>query len=150
MNQKEENQVLYQIKSFDRLVCKHMMKIAWVDGNVEGQAYYGWILDYLKREQDKPIYQKDIEKKFQIGKSTVAGIIKGMEAKQYIVRNAVEGDARLKQVCITEQGEQYLIEIQKNFEQLEQTIKKDISVEELQQFMHTIEKMKANIADAIR
>ena len=64
----------------------------------------GWIMRYLYENRKKDIFQKDIEKFFSIGRSTVTNIIQILEKKGYVRRESVEYDARLKKVILTEQG----------------------------------------------
>ena len=60
---------------------------------------HGRILGYLYWSRPKDVYQKDIEEHFNITRSSVAGIVKLMEQKGYILRQSVQGDARLKKLC---------------------------------------------------
>lgn len=54
---------------------------------------HGRILGYLYWSRPKDVYQKDIEEHFNITRSSVAGIVKLMEQKGYILRQSVQGDA---------------------------------------------------------
>lgn len=64
----------------------------------------GWILNYLARNVDHDVYQKDIEEHFSVTRSTVSKVVKLMEEKGLIQRLPVPGDARLKKLVLTEQG----------------------------------------------
>ncbi len=65
---------------------------------------HGWILSYLYKCADHPVYQRDIEREFSITRSTVTNILQLMEKKGYIERQSVPQDARLKQLVLTEKG----------------------------------------------
>ena len=47
----------------------------------EVTVMHGWILAYLEDNREREIYQKDIEGKFGINRSTVTNIVKLMEKK---------------------------------------------------------------------
>ena len=66
--------------------------------------YNGWIIGYLYRHRDEPVFQRDIEREFSITRSTVTNILQLMERKGYIQRLSVPQDARLKQLVLTEEG----------------------------------------------
>ena len=67
---------------------------------------HGWIMEYLYRNSDTPVFQRDIEREFSITRSTVTNILQLMERKGYIARQSVAQDARLKQLVLTEKGRQ--------------------------------------------
>ena len=64
----------------------------------------GWILTYLSYHSDRDIYQKDIENDFCIRPSSVSKVIRLMETKGLIRREAVPSDARLKKLVLTPDG----------------------------------------------
>lgn len=64
----------------------------------------GWLITYLYENRDKPIFQRDIEKQFNIRRSSVTGLIQLMERNGLLVRTSMPGDARLKRLVLTEQG----------------------------------------------
>ena len=68
---------------------------------------HGWIMEYLYRTSDTPVFQRDIEREFSITRSTVTNILQLMERKGYIARQSVAQDARLKQLVLTEKGRQF-------------------------------------------
>lgn len=64
----------------------------------------GWILGYLAEHEDEDVYQKDIEEKFCVTRSTVSKVLKGMESKGLLRRESVSSDARLKRLVLTEEA----------------------------------------------
>ena len=64
------------------------------------------ILVWLTAQGEAEICQRDIEEAFAIRRSTVSRILRLMEEKGLIVREAVASDARLKRVRLTEQARQ--------------------------------------------
>ena len=107
----------------------------------------GWIIRYLYENRDRDIFQKDIEKRLSIGRSTVTNTIQLMEKKGYIRRDAVESDARLKKVVLTEQGIELHNSMRKVSKELDARTLKGISDEELRTFFEVIEKLEKNLCE---
>lgn len=104
----------------------------------------GWILSFLYENRDKDIFQKDIEQKFSIRRSTVSGIISLMEKKGFITRESVAHDARLKKLKITPKAEEMHQLMLQNLAATEESLKRGISEEELHIFFGVLEKIRKN------
>ena len=87
-----------RIKFLYHAFNRKFMEIARANGVEELTSMHGRILGYLYWSRPKDVYQKDIEEHFNITRSSVAGIVKLMEQKGYILRQSVQGDARLKKL----------------------------------------------------
>lgn len=59
-------------------------------------ASNGYIISYLCENEDKNIFQRDIEREFDLSRSTVSTILKELEKEGLIERKSVIIDARLK------------------------------------------------------
>ena len=70
------------------------------------------ILVYLFMNENKEIYQKDIEKHFELTNPTVNGIINRLELKKLVYRQKDEFDKRLTLIKLTENG----LQMKKNME----------------------------------
>lgn len=66
----------------------------------------GMVLGDLVRaeRQGRDVYQRDIEQWFNIRRSSVTAMLQGLEQDGFITRCAVEKDARLKRLVVTEKG----------------------------------------------
>ena len=84
---------------------------------------HGWIIRYLYENREQDIFQKDIEQRFAVGRSTVTNLLQLMEKKGFIRRESVKQDARLKKVILTEKG----IESQESFEDIVEHIEEELS-----------------------
>ena len=81
------------------------------------------IIDYLSRlEKNQNIFQKDIEKEFNIRRATATSALKLMEEKSLIVRLSVKNDARLKKVILTPKAKKLSEQINNYFDQSEKII----------------------------
>ncbi|WP_288530017.1 MarR family winged helix-turn-helix transcriptional regulator [uncultured Secundilactobacillus sp.] len=59
------------------------------------------IIDFLSRNSEKQLIQRDIEREFNVQRSTMTMILQRMEKKALIQRVSVPQDARQKQVILT-------------------------------------------------
>ena len=84
---------------------------------------HGWIIRYLYENREQDIFQKDIEQRFAVGRSTVTNLIQLMEKKGFVKRESVKQDARLKKVILTEKG----IASQESFEDIVEHIEEELS-----------------------
>ena len=91
------------------------------------------------------VYAKDIESRFNMRRATVAEILSLMEKNGLIERKARSEDARLKEIRLTNKSLEIKNSIEKAIKKVEKDLKKGLSEEELQDFMHIIEKMSKNL-----
>jgi DNA-binding MarR family transcriptional regulator len=80
--QELDNKVGYMIHKVDMGVKKILDATLKEAGYDEATLMHGWILKYLHDNSDRDIYQRDIEKQFGIGRSTVTTIIQLMEKRE--------------------------------------------------------------------
>ncbi|MCI9440737.1 MAG: winged helix-turn-helix transcriptional regulator [Ruminococcus sp.] len=146
---KDEENINNQV-GFEIHRTAHMMSRR-LEGNVKDRGIdevtltHGWIIRFLYENRDKDIYQKDIEKYFLVGRSTVAGSIKLMEKKGLVRREFVECDARLKKVLLTEKGIHAHETIEAMIEELNSGLLEGIGQKETEIFLKVIRKIKENI-----
>lgn len=93
-----------QLRCTDNLVFRRLNEIAREMGVEDITAMHGWILHYLYDNRGRDIYQRDIERHFSVTRSTTTNILQLMEKKQYITRESVPQDARLKKLELTPAG----------------------------------------------
>ena len=80
-----------------------------------------WVIRYLHDHKGQEICQRDLERDFNITRSTVTGILQLMEKKGYILRVSVPTDARLKQILLTNQGEDLYYEFRDHIQTMGKT-----------------------------
>ena len=115
------------------------------EGYDEVTMMHGWILKYLYDNREKEIYQRDIEKQFGIGRSTVTTIIQLMEKRDLVCRQSVEHDARLKKVMLTEKGYRHNELVEKNIHRMHGLALAGLSEEEKTEFLRISEKIGSNL-----
>lgn len=142
----DERHVGNQLRTLEHMLKKQMSKTLQEYGMEAMPIMQVWIMEYLEYNGGNAIYQKDIEKNFRVGKSTLAAVLKAMEEKGYISRLPVKGDARLKRVCLTETGHICRKEMAKAKEALEQKTAAGISKEDMDTFFRVIRHMQENLS----
>lgn len=134
-----------EIHMLNHLITKKLTYHVRASGIDEITLMHGWIMRYLYENKDHDIFQKDIEKTFSIGRSTVTNIIQILEKKGYVKREFVEHDARLKKVMLTEKGRRSHESIEILISKLDAMLEEDISEEELELFFSVTDKIKKNL-----
>ena len=86
-----------------------------------------WVLRYMKEHEGEEVYQRDLEKAFHLRRSTISNVIDRMVQKQYLARESVEGDRRLKRLRLTEKGEQVRSEVAHSVDELEAGLKREFT-----------------------
>lgn len=93
----------------------------------------------------REVFQKDIEEEYDIRRASATGILKLMEKNNLIKREAVEYDARLKKIILTDKAIALLEQIENNARLFEERLTQGISKEELAFLYSIIEKMSKNL-----
>ncbi len=57
---------------------------------------HGWIIRYLYENREQDIFQKDIEQRFAVGRSTVTNLLQLMEKKGFVRRESVKTGCQVK------------------------------------------------------
>ena len=89
------NQAGVEIHRTEHMMSRKLEAKVREQGIDEVTLTHGWIIRFLYENRDRDIYQKDIEKYFLVGRSTVTNSIKLMEKRGVVRREFVECDARL-------------------------------------------------------
>ena len=107
---------------------------------------HGWLIHFLY-DQTEPVYQRDIEKRLCIRRSTVTATLNRMEKNGLIVRESVPEDARLKRIVLTEKAISLHNDVEKECQFFESVLTAGISMEDLEQFQKTLQVMCKNLTD---
>ena len=100
----EDRKIGPEIHCTDLKLSRNLSAHVRKSGVDEVTMMHGWIIRYLYENREQDIFQKDIEQRFAVGRSTVTNLIQLMEKKGFVKRESVKQDARLKKVILTEKG----------------------------------------------
>lgn len=106
---------------------------------------HGWIIAFLFCKKGEDVFQKDIEKEFDVTRATASKVIALMEQKDLVRRERVSHDARLRKLVLTQKAEAMasLFETDRNL--LEETLTRGFNEDEKTQLCEFIMRMKANL-----
>lgn len=107
----------------------------------------GWIIGFLSDNADKDIYQRDLEEKFTITRSTASKVLIRMERKGLIERRSVPHDARLKKLVLTEKARKISELMKEDGAHMEKILTKGFSDDEIEKLYSYIQRMKTNITN---
>ena len=79
---------------------------------------HGYFLGYLITHDGSPVFQRDIEAAFGIRRSSASNVLGLMEKNGLIERCAVDEDARLKRIVVTDKGRVLHADTVKAFERI--------------------------------
>ena len=106
-----------------------------------------WVLRYLADHREEPVHQKDLEIAFRIRRSTVSCTVELMEQKGLLERRSVNGDGRMKRLCITESGERILAVTKNTLEAYEESLMQGISPEDYQAATSLLEALCSHLEE---
>ena len=131
-----------QIRRVDNLIFRRINQFARANGVEQATPMHGWIIEYLYRHRDEPVFQRDIEREFSITRSTVTNILQLMERKGYIRRQSVPQDARLKQLVLTEEGVLFHEKTMLSFHQTDDYVAGLLTEEENAELLRLLNKLR--------
>lgn len=142
----EENPCIgYEIKALDNLIRRKM------EGYVRGSELrdvtrmHAWIIGFLYRNQDKDMFQRDVEAEFSITRSTATNILQLMVKKGYITRIPVDYDDRLKKLVLSDEAIRIHKMAMNNIDAMERSLAECITEKEYSEFMRILLKIKASL-----
>lgn len=138
-------QVGFEIHRTEHMMSRRLEAGVKAEGIDEITLSHGWIIRFLYENRERDIYQKDIEKYFLVGRSTVTNSIQLMEKKGLVRREFVECDARLKKVLLTEKGIQSHETIENMIAEINSGILDGIDEQDAQVFLKVIRRIRENI-----
>ena len=138
-------QVGFEIHRTEHMMSRRLEAGVKAEGIDEITLSHGWIIRFLYENREMDIYQKDIEKYFLVGRSTVTNSIQLMEKKGLVRREFVECDARLKKVLLTEKGIQSHETIENMISEMNSGILEGIDEQDAQVFLKVIRRIRENI-----
>jgi DNA-binding MarR family transcriptional regulator len=100
------------------------------------------LLKFLVDHKDKEIYQKDIEKFFNLRAPSVTAKLVELEKRNLITRTNAKTDTRLKQVIVKRRGFDIDSKIKNEMEIFEHRVTSLITKEEKIQLINIIDKLK--------
>ncbi len=106
---------------------------------------HGWIIAFLSCNKGKDVFQKDVEREFDVTRSTASKVIDLMEQKGLVTRERVPCDARLKKLVLTPKAQELSELFEKDRLLLEETLTQGFDDEEKRLLCDFITRMNNNL-----
>ena len=81
----EDRKIGPEIHCTDLKLSRNLSAHVRKSGVDEVTMMHGWIIRYLYENREQDIFQKDIEQRFAVGRSTVTNLIQLMEKKGFVI-----------------------------------------------------------------
>lgn len=111
----------------------------------------GWIIGFIGRrnEEGHEVYQRDVEAKLGVTRSTASKVINLMVQKGLIVQKSVQGDKRLKSLILTPRGQEIKQLIDEDHRLFEDTLRQAVTAEELETLFTLLDRIKQQIEQSM-
>lgn len=146
MKNKSKLKLGLDISKINHIISRKMdaSVINAIDDNLTiSQAY---VIDFISIEgKNKEIFQKDLEREFDLKRSSVSLMLNNMEKSDLIERVPVTEDARLKKIVLTKKSKKIYEKISIAIDSIENRLSEDITQEEIEVFQMVLEKIRNNL-----
>jgi len=107
----------------------------------------GWIIGYIaKREAEgREVYQRDLETRFGITRSTASKVVALMVQKGLIEQQSVPGDRRVRRLTLTPRAEEVKRMMDEDHKNFEATLRRGLSEEELATLFSLLDRLQENL-----
>lgn len=137
--------IFEEVRYINHLLSRRALENNFIEVDKNLTRANAFIIKYLINNQDKDIFQKDIESKFGITKSTASTVLKLMEAKNLITRQSISNDARYKKIIPTKKAYEIHQKIEQSYLKDQELLLSNFSFEEKESFKALLTKLKTNI-----
>ena len=105
----------------------------------------GWIISYIAENYYRDVFQRDLEKEFDITRSTASKNVDLLVENGFITREPVDYDARLKKLVLTEKANEVFKIMRNDRATLEAQMLKGFSDEEKKQLRGFLKRLSSNL-----
>ncbi len=140
-----KNHLGYEIHKIEHLITRNIDNAIMNSIGNDITLAQGLIIEFVGLNHHKNIYQKDIELEFDVKRSAVSLVLKNMESKSLIIREAVDSDLRLKKIVLTEKSRSLFENISKIVYEVEKELSSGITDEEKLVFFSVLNKIRKNL-----
>lgn len=144
----KEQSICFSLKRINHIVERGIHTSLSTAGFDEITNMHGCILGFLYHETG-PVYQKDVEQHFGIGRSSVTNILQLMEKKGYLTRKVDENDSRLKRIELTQLGKEVHLNTIAVIDSAHEKMEDGITDEERRICFEVFRKIKVNVENKI-
>jgi len=104
----------------------------------------GMAAGYIAMNDDHEVFQRDLEHGMSISKSTASGLVQRMVKNGIIETSPSSQDARYKRLMLTQQARAKMQEVDNAASEVESSLKKDISDDDMKTFFKVLKQISKN------
>ena len=141
----EKKKIGAEIRVLANLIGRNFNEINSGDECYDLTGPQSLILAYLYKHQNDDVFQKDIELEFNIRRSSATGVLKCLEAHDFIRRETINRDARLKKIILTKKAHEHREVLERHIDELEKILVRGLSQQEIDDLIKILGKIKRNL-----
>ena len=140
----KEKSISIEIKKIDSLIVRKIISYN-KNSNYQLTPVQIVIIKYLVNNKNNIVYQKDIEKKLGLRKSTISGILSTMIKNGIITRTESTTDLRSKEIRLSDKGLELDKKIKKKAIEVENLLQNNIDPKDLEIFYKVTNQIQNNL-----
>lgn len=142
----KRNPIGIVVRCLNNKIGRHVSAAAAREFGDSATAVHGWVVRYLYDNRDRDVFQRDLETRFSVRRSTMTSILQLMEKKGLIVKEPVSTDGRLKKLILTPLAVDIQERMRQEIDSLEKQLCEGLSDEEIATFVSLAERIGANLS----
>lgn len=134
----------FEVRFINNLIKEVVSKTHPVTGQRPQTQLQAGIMAYLYH-QEQPVYQKNIEEAFNISGATATNTLRVMERNGLLTRSAMDKDARLKRIMMTEPAKEGHRQAEAHMDMMEEQMLRGLSGKEREELLRLLDIVKVNL-----
>lgn len=145
----EEERIIFQLKNLEKRIFRYFLQDQELTEKVKGMPTPTptqlQIIGYLIKHRDEDVYQKKLEKLFNLKRATVSGVLQTMEKNGLISRVVDHKDTRTKKILLNEKTKELFFIGKQRLDELEKVLFEGFSKEDLCVLQEALKQMQKNM-----
>ncbi len=136
-----------ELRRLSNLTCRYFEQQTGIKQVEAITGTNGWIIGYIGFQESagKPVYQRDLEARFGITRSTASKVVALMVQKGLVEQQSVPGDRRLKRLVLTERAQQLKRMMDEDHERFETMLRRGFTDSEIETLFALLDRLKDNL-----
>ena len=105
-------------------------------------------LNFIYQHGDEPVPMKELESVYEVAQPTVAGIVRRLEEKQFIITETSPDDRRSKNIRLTKKGANFVRENPEYLKRVEGHITEGLTCDEEKELNRLLNKVYTHLVEA--
>ena len=146
METRQKREIGFELNMMTNLIRRTLNQRFSENGLEDLSGMQGPVIGYIYDHSEKQdVFQKDIEKWFNIRRSTATVMLQNLEQKDLIVRVPVPNDGRLKKIVLTDKARECHERVREQIEQFHQELEEGITPQEKAEFLAILDHIRGNL-----